>query len=221
MAYIVDLGLPSELRTNPEGPHCLHVTWKRAVSGSVTGYNIYCFPGDSQKAEIIQHISDVNQESAFISGLKPDQIYRVGITSVYSGTESKQLFSEESLRMRKSMIKARVIYMILDTLEKIYLLNTVILAEIHHLILNQNRLALVKNLIPDEMISKMLEKDSPMEQYVLSTDNQEERIQRFIECLQQCSLEDYKHFIELLYKTQQGSLATKISASCKSVSLVV
>ena len=103
--YIADCVLPSELRTKPEGPHCLHVTWKRAVSGPVTGYNIYCFPGDSQKAEIIQHISDVNQESAIISGLKPDQIYRVGVTSVYSGTESRHLLSEEHTKMRKSIMK--------------------------------------------------------------------------------------------------------------------
>ena len=93
---------------------------------------------------------------------------------------------------------------------------TVILAGIHHLILSQNRLTLVKNLIPDDIISKMLEKDSSMEQYVLSTDNQEERIQRFTDCLQECSLDDYKHFIELLYKTQQGSLATKVTNSCKN-----
>ena len=61
----------------------------------------------------------------------------------------------------------------------------------------------------------MLEKDSSMEQYVLSTDNQEERIQRFIECLQNSSLEDYKAFIDLLYKTKQELLITKLVASCK------
>ena len=90
-----------------------------------------------------------------------------------------------------------------------------ILAEIHHLILNQNRLSLLKNLKPDDIISKMLEKDSSMEQYVLSTDNQEEMIQRFIECLQSSRLKDYKHFIQLLYKTQQGSLATNMTRSCE------
>ena len=62
----------------------------------------------------------------------------------------------------------------------------------------------------------MLEKDSSMEQFVLSTDKQEERIQRFIECLQNSSLEDYKIFIELLYKTNQELLITKLVASCKS-----
>ena len=91
----------------------------------------------------------------------------------------------------------------------------VILAGIHHLILNRNRLDLVKNLIPDQILSRMLEKGSQMEQYVLSTDNQEERIQRFTDCLQGCSLDDYKRFIQLLYKTNQGSLATKMSTSCK------
>ena len=95
------------MRTKPESPHCLHVTWKRTGSGSVTGYNIYCFLGDSQKAEIIKHINDVNQESAIISGLNPDQIYRVGITAVYLGKESKLLFSEKQFRMRKSISEGK------------------------------------------------------------------------------------------------------------------
>ena len=102
MAYIADFG---GLRTKSESPHCLLVTWKRPVSGSVTGYNIYCFLGDSQKAEIIKNINDVNQESAIISGLKPDQVYRVGITSVCLETESKLLFPKEDIRMRKPIMK--------------------------------------------------------------------------------------------------------------------
>ena len=89
-----------------------------------------------------------------------------------------------------------------------------ILAGIHHLILNQHRLALMKNLISDEILSRMLEKDSSMEQYVLSADNQEERIQRFIECLESCSIDDYKHFMKL-YFTQQGPLATEKISFCK------
>ena len=76
-------------------------------------------------------------------------------------------------------------------------------------------MALKKNLIPDEFVTSMIEKDSFMEQYVLSTDNQVERIQRFIECLQNSSLDDYKHFIYLLYKTKQELLITKLVTSCK------
>ena len=72
-----------------------------------------------------------------------------------------------------------------------------------------------KNLIPDEILTSMIDKDSSMEQFVLSTENQEERIQRFIECLQNSSLEDYKHFINLLYKTKQELLITKLVTSCK------
>ena len=64
-------------------------------------------------------------------------------------------------------------------------------------------------------MSRMLEKDSSTEQHVLSTDKQEERIQRFIECLQLSPLEDYKTFIELLYKTKQELLITKLVTSCK------
>ena len=62
----------------------------------------------------------------------------------------------------------------------------------------------------------MLE-DSSMDQFDLLTDNQEEKIQRFIECLQECSIEDYKYFIKLLYKTKQEPLITKLVTSCKTL----
>ena len=91
----------------------------------------------------------------------------------------------------------------------------VIVAGIHHLILSQNCLALVKTLIPEDIMSEMLEKGSPMEEYVLSTDSKEERIQRFIEYLKACSMDDYKNFMKLLYFTQQTALVTKMVASCK------
>ena len=89
-------------------------------------------------------------------------------------------------------------------------------AGIHHLVLDQNLTVLKKNLIPDEVIRRMLE-DSSMEQFDLLADNQEERIQRFIECLQECSIEDYKYFIKLLYKTKQEPLITKLVTSCKTL----
>ena len=60
----------------------------------------------------------------------------------------------------------------------------------------------------------MLE-DSSIEQFDLLTDRKEEIIQRFIECLQECSIEDYKHFIKLLHETKQDPLITKLITSCK------
>ena len=89
------------------------------------------------------------------------------------------------------------------------------LAGIHHLVLDQNLTVLKKNLIPDEVIKRMLEETS-MEQFDLFTDKQEERIQRFIECLQESSIEDYKYFIKLLYETKQEPLITKLVTSCKT-----
>ena len=80
--------------------------------------------------------------------------------------------------------------------------------------LDQNLTVLKKNLKPDEVIRRMLEETS-MEQFDLLTDKQEERIQRFIECLQESSIEDYKYFIKLLYKTDQEALITKLVTSCK------
>ena len=97
---VTDFGLPTELKTQTKNPHCLHVTWKKAP-GPVTGYRVYCFPGDSQKAEIVCEILNGNKQSATISGLKPEVKYRVGISSVSSGNESKLVLTDDQPRMRK------------------------------------------------------------------------------------------------------------------------
>ena len=89
-----------------------------------------------------------------------------------------------------------------------------IVAGIHHLVLDQNLRVLKHNLMPDEVIKRML-KEISMEQFDLLTDRQEERIQRFIECLQQSSVENYKYFMKLLYETKQEPLITKLVTSCK------
>ena len=85
----------------PVNPHSFEITWKRGT-GPVTGHRVYCFPGDSQKADVVKSIQDPSQESAFISGLKPETVYRVGITSVCSGNESSVVFSKNELKLRKS-----------------------------------------------------------------------------------------------------------------------
>ena len=100
---IPGFGLPRMLRAEAKNPHCLTVTWTKAAD-PVTGYKIHCFPGDSWKAEIVKEIEDVNKESEVISCLRPETVYRVGITSVCSGIQSKMVFSEQELKMRKSDI---------------------------------------------------------------------------------------------------------------------
>ena len=62
----------------------------------------------------------------------------------------------------------------------------------------------------------MLEQRS-IEHFDLLTYKQEEKIQRFTECLQECSIEDYKYFIKLLYETKQDPLITKLVTSCKTL----
>ena len=99
--FVLDFGLPSELGSEAKSPHCSLVTWNKA-SGPVSGYRLYIFPDDSQKPEIVKDIHDMNQVSAIISGLKPETMYRVGITSVSSGTESKIVYSDQQIKMRKS-----------------------------------------------------------------------------------------------------------------------
>ena len=78
------------------------MTWKKAT-GPVTGYRVHCFSGDSHKAEIVKDIPDGNQESEFVSGLKPETVYRVAITSVSSGIESQFVFSKGEVTLRKSI----------------------------------------------------------------------------------------------------------------------
>ena len=92
--------LQNEFTVEVINPHCLNVKWKETAS-PVTGYKVYCFPGDSQKPEIIQEIQDVNQQSAVISGLKPNTVYRVEITSVLSGSESEPVLVKGRCIMRK------------------------------------------------------------------------------------------------------------------------
>ena len=100
--FVSDFGLPSKLGSEAKSPHCSLVTWNKAA-GPVSGYRHYFFADDSQKAEIVKGIHDMNQVSEIISGLKPETMYRVGITSVSSGIESKIVFSKQQLRMRKSL----------------------------------------------------------------------------------------------------------------------
>ena len=95
--------MPSVCLTEPKNPHCLKVTWKKAP-GPVTGYRLYFFSIDSQKAEIVKDIPDGNQESEFVSGLKPETVYRVAITSFSSGFESKLVFTKDDITLRKSRI---------------------------------------------------------------------------------------------------------------------
>ena len=78
------------------------MTWKKAAD-PVTGYRIYCINADSQTAEIIKDVVGVNHESVFISGLKPETNYKVGITSVSLGMQSTLVFpKEEEVNLRKS-----------------------------------------------------------------------------------------------------------------------
>ena len=87
---IPGFGLTSMLRAEAKNPHCLNVTWTKAAD-PVTGYKIHCFPADSWKPEIVKEIvkeiEDVNKE--VISGLRPEKVYRLGITSACSGSQSK------------------------------------------------------------------------------------------------------------------------------------
>ena len=97
---ILACGLPAVLGVKPINPHCLHVSWQKAT-GPITIYRIHCYPHDSQRADVIKEIKDKGQDSEIITGLKPETEYRVGITSVSSGTESKLLLFKDKVKLRR------------------------------------------------------------------------------------------------------------------------
>ena len=68
----------------------------------------------------------------------------------------------------------------------------------------------------EQVLEKMFEGDHAVKQHILSMKKKEDGIQRFIEWLQCCPLEEYQNFIRVLYTTQQASLAGKLVSSCKS-----
>ena len=208
------------LTAEANNPHCLNVTWRKAAD-PVTGYKIHCFPGDSWKAEIVKEIEDVNKESTVISGLKPETEYRMGITSVCSGSQSKMVFSGQEVKLRKSVINLLLIFQyaktpifkMIDEIKLNFL--SLFSAGIHHLVLEQNLLILRKNLIIGNRIRRLWEKGSSKKQYASITEKKEDRIQRFSEWLKWRPLEDYRRFIKLLEKTKQEALASALVASCK------
>ena len=219
LPFILGFGLPSQLQIEPENPHCLNLTWKKAP-GPVTGYRVYCYSGDSQQAEIIKDIHDSNLDMAFVSGLKPETVYRVGIASVASGIESKLAFSEENVKLRKSIRNN----FFLDICSKFFSCKYVAFicsliifsAGIHHLVLDQNLVTLRKNLIIGKRIGRLWEKkSSPHAQYVSPTANRDDRVRKFTEWLKWQPLKDYMHFMRLLHETKQKDLAEQMTKSCK------
>ena len=52
---IAGFGIPTELLAEAKNPHCLYLTWKKAIC-PVNGYRVYCFPADSWKPELMNAI---------------------------------------------------------------------------------------------------------------------------------------------------------------------
>ena len=76
-------------------------------------------------------------------------------------------------------------------------------------------MVLKKDLVIEKVLEKKFEGDYSVKQQILSIKKKEEKIQRFIEWLQLCPLEEYQNFIRMLYTTQQACLAGQLVASCK------
>ena len=96
-----------------------------------------------------------------------------------------------------------------------------ILAGIHHLILDNNYLVLKRELFIGERMTKFWKKYSSEKDYIPPTFNKEEIILSFTEWLKMQPLKDYKHFIRLLNKTKQERLAAQLDTSCKLILTMV
>ena len=92
-----------------------------------------------------------------------------------------------------------------------------VLAGIHYLILDQNRVVLKQNLVIDDRMSRWWQKSCSKEEYILPTASIDKRNESFTEWLKWKPLKDYKHFISLLKHTEQESLAAQLEASCKVI----
>ena len=95
-----------------------------------------------------------------------------------------------------------------------------ILAGIHHLILDQNYLVLKRELFIGQRMTRFWQKYSSEKEYIPPTSTnvkKEESIPRFTEWLKMQPLKDYKHFIRLLNKTKQERLAAQLDTSCKLI----
>ena len=96
-----------------------------------------------------------------------------------------------------------------------------ILAGIHHLVLDQNYLVLKRELFIGERMTRFWQKYSSEKEYIPPTFNKEESILSFTEWLKMQPLKDYKHFVRLLKKTKQERLAAQLDASCKVILTMV
>ena len=90
-----------------------------------------------------------------------------------------------------------------------------VLAGIHHLILDQNRLAIKQDLVIGDRMNRLWQKASSKKEF--STTTRDKTIESFIEWLQMQPLKDYKHFIRLLNNTKQERLAAQLVGSCKII----
>ena len=68
-------------------------------------------------------------------------------------------------------------------------------------------------------MSRMV-KNSSMKQNILSEKDKKQRIQMFTDWLQWRPHDDYKHFIRLLYKTDQAPVAEQLVKSCMYIRLL-
>ena len=89
-------------------------------------------------------------------------------------------------------------------------------AAFHFVVIDHNLRFLQQTLQIETIVSRMLKND-PMEQTILSIKDNKQRIQMFIEWLQWRPHDDYKHFIRLLYKTDQAPIAAQLVKSCRYI----
>ena len=77
----------------------IQISWKKP-SVPVPGYKISCYFDGCEDAAITKEIHDPNKETEFVSGLTPELLYKVVLTSVHEDNSMSEKIGEEEIRMR-------------------------------------------------------------------------------------------------------------------------
>ena len=87
-------------------------------------------------------------------------------------------------------------------------------AGLHYLVLDQNLITLKEHLKLELVLDRMF-KDTSVEEFIMSVDDKEQRVERFTEWLQSQPPKQCHKFVEILYKTDQSQVAVQLMKSCE------
>ena len=97
--FLLESEMASTLIVIPINQISIQVSWKKPFV-PVSGYKISCFSDGCDDVEITKEIDDPSKETEFVSGLTPESVYKVVLTSIYEDKRLSEKIGEEEIRMR-------------------------------------------------------------------------------------------------------------------------